>query len=155
MNSGKVFQINASNGGVPKLPVRHSDVNELGLLIDEQKNKKHHGGPERAVCLYSLERIQALQAEGHPIFPGAIGENVTVSGLDWEQMVPGVQLNVGDSLVLEITSYAVPCQNIRDSFVGHKFGRVSQKTNPGWARAYCKVLQTGSIQVSDSIQIVG
>ena len=37
-----------------------------------------HGGPERALCLFSLERILELQAEGHPIFPGAAGENITI-----------------------------------------------------------------------------
>lgn len=153
--SGRVFQINASNGGVPKLPIRQSDVNELGLLSDEQKHKKFHGGPERALCLYSVERIQALQDEGHPIYPGSIGENITIAGLDWGRMVPGVQLKLGESLTVEITSYAVPCKQIKDSFANDQFVRVSQKVNPGWARAYTKVIQTGSIQVGDAVEIVG
>ncbi len=154
MKTGRIFQINASNGGVPKSPIRQSDVNELGLLTDSQKHKKFHGGPERALCLYSVERIQALQDEGHPIFPGAIGENVTISGVDWDQMVPGVQLQLGDSLVVEVTSYAVPCKQIKESFKEHQFVRVSQKSNPGWARAYTKVIANGRIQVGDAVEVV-
>lgn len=154
MKKGRIFQINASSGGVPKLPIRAGEVNNLGLLVDDQRNKKHHGGPERALCLYGLERIQALQENGNPIYPGAIGENITLSGFDWEQLVPGVQLRLGDSLHIEITSYAVPCLNIRDAFLNHKIGAVSQKSNPGWARTYAKVLTPGHIQVGDLVEIV-
>lgn len=149
--NGHIFQINASNGGVPKRPIRTAEVAPLGLTVDDQRNKKHHGGPARAICLFSLDRILALQAEGHPIYPGSIGENVTISGVDWEQVLLGMRLRLGNEVVLEVTSYAVPCSNIRESFVGHRFGRVSQKANPGWARAYTRVVETGTIQVGDQV----
>lgn len=151
--SGHIFQINASDGGVPKRPLRHADVAQLGLTEDDQTDREHHGGPDRAVCLFSLERIVALQAEGHPIYPGSIGENVTVTGVDWAALQPGTRLRLGDEVVLEVTSYAVPCRNIQGSFVGHKYGRVSQTTNPGWARAYARVLRTGQIRVGDKVQV--
>lgn len=150
---GHIFQINASEGGVPKRPLRHAEVAKLGLTVDDQSDKEHHGGPERAVCLFSLERIVALQAEGHPIYPGSIGENITIAGIDWEQVQPGTRLRLGNEVVVQITSYAVPCRNIQGSFVGHKYGRVSQTANPGWARAYARVLQTGQIGVGDKVQI--
>ena len=51
------------------------------------------GGPLAALCLYSLEVIQALQAEGHSIFPGSVGENITLSHLDWSRVTPGVRLD--------------------------------------------------------------
>ncbi|MEM7115011.1 MAG: MOSC domain-containing protein [Chloroflexota bacterium] len=149
--NGHIFQINASNGGVPKRPLRKAAVEPLGITVDKQENLKHHGGPERAVCLYSLDQILALQAEGHPIYPGSIGENVTISGVDWSQVQPGTRLRLGDEVILEVTSYAVPCRKIQGSFAGYKFGRVSQKANPGWARAYTRVLQTGQIQVGDKV----
>ena len=90
-----IFQINVSPGGVPKLPVRSAEVTALELVGDAHNNNVVHGGPTRAVCLYSLERILALQAEGHPIFPGATGENVTLAGVDWDAVVPGVRLQAG------------------------------------------------------------
>ena len=58
-------------------------VSRLSLLGDAQNDKKHHGGSEQAVCIYALERIHALQQEGHPIDVGTAGENVTVEGIDW------------------------------------------------------------------------
>src|ERR1051325_7108870 len=78
----RVFQINASSGGVPKLALSSALVNDLGILSDSHHDTKHHGGPDRAICLYSLEHIIALQQEGHPIFPGSVGENITTFGLE-------------------------------------------------------------------------
>ena len=88
-----VNQINVSDGGVPKLPVREAKVGEGGLDGDRQRNLKFHGGPDRAVCLYSLELIERLQDEGHPIDSGFSGENLTLSGLDWDLVRPGVRVD--------------------------------------------------------------
>ncbi len=73
-----VHQISVSDGGVPKLPVLEATVSDKGVDGDRQRNLKFHGGPDRAVCLYSLELIERLQDEGHPIDPGSSGENLTV-----------------------------------------------------------------------------
>lgn len=64
-----IFQINISRGGVPKQPIPIGEVTPLGLVGDVQRDRKHHGGPERPLCLFSLEHILALQAEGHPSTP--------------------------------------------------------------------------------------
>lgn len=146
---GKIFQLSVSKGGVPKLALRQAQVTDLGIEGDEHRDLKHHGGPERALCLYSLERIMALQAEGHPIFPGAAGENVTVSGLDWERVVPGTQLLLGENVVVEVTNYTVPCNNIRGSFAGGDFMRIDQDRFPGWSRVYAKVVQGGEVVTGD------
>lgn len=70
----RVYQISMSNGGVPKLPVPEARMTTLGVEGDRQRNPDIHGGPERAVCLFSLEVIEALQTEGHPIAPGSAGD---------------------------------------------------------------------------------
>src|SRR5687768_6969799 len=92
---GWVVSIHVSNGGVPKLEVPSARVTAAGVEGDRQRNLKHHGGPDRALCLYSFELIQALQAEGHPIVPGSIGENVVVAGIDWRRMLPGTRVRLG------------------------------------------------------------
>lgn len=148
-----IFQINMSGGGVPKYAVRHAEVDSYGLRGDDHNDTEHHGGLLKAVCLYSLERILALQSEGNPIFPGAIGENVTIVGLDWSQIVPGVRLTLGDAVELEITRYATPCSNIQSYFAGGHIERVSWQTNHGWARAYARVLQPGLITTGDSVSL--
>lgn len=151
---GRLFQINVSNGGVPKLPLRRSEVSTLGLAEDRHTNPEIHGGPERAICLYSLERILALQAEGHPIFPGSTGENLTLSGLDWDLILPGVRLQVGETLLLEVTRFTTPCQTIIASFSDLNSNRIHAKKYPGWSRAYARVLQPGVVQIGDPVQIV-
>ena len=150
--TARIFQINVSQGGVPKLPVQHTRVTENGLEGDKQKHLKFHGGPKRAVCLYSLERLQALQAEGHPIFAGATGENLTVSGLDWDTVVPGLRLRLGEEAVIETLSYTEPCAAIRHYFAGGDLKRMLQDANPGWSRVYARVLSEGAITVGDPVQ---
>ena len=154
MPLARVFQINASDGGVPKLAVPRTEITADGITKDRQANLKHHGGPDRALCLYSLERILDLQAEGHPIFPGAAGENLTLSGLDWEAVRPGVKLRVGDDVLIETVSYTAPCATIRSYFAGGNPGRISQKEYPGWSRLYARVIHPGSIVVADLVEVV-
>ena len=149
-----IFQINVSQGGVPKMPVRSAEVTKLELVGDAHNNMKVHGGPMRAVCLYSLERILALQAEGHPIFPGATGENVTVSGVDWDAVVPGTRLRLGDTVEIEITQYTEPCPKITTSFADGDISRMQQATHPGWSRVYASVITTGEIRVGDAVTVL-
>jgi MOSC domain-containing protein YiiM len=56
--TGRLVSINLSNGGVPKRPVPECRVTESGLEGDRQRDLHFHGGPNRAVCLYPLERIR-------------------------------------------------------------------------------------------------
>jgi MOSC domain-containing protein YiiM len=137
---------------VPKLSRSPCAVRAKGLEGDRQRDLRHHGGPSRAVCLYSLDLIRALQAEGHPIEAGSIGENFTLAGIDWPQMLPGAQLEVG-GVLLELTDYAAPCSNLEPYFLGGKFKRVSQKAHPGWSRLYARVLREGTVQVGDAVRV--
>lgn len=151
---GYIYQLNCSNGGVPKLPVGEAELTPTGLIGDRQRHPIIHGGPQRALCLYSLEVIQALQAEGHPIYPGSIGENVTVAGLAWSSLAPGRRLALGDEVVIELTSYANPCRNIRGSFGDGKFKRVSQKQHEGQSRLYARVIRTGKLAVGQAVRLL-
>lgn len=83
-DNGRIASINRSDGGVPKLPVNSARITVNGVDTDRQADRVHHGGPDRAVCLYSLEHILMLQAEGNPIYPGSIGENLTLTGVPWD-----------------------------------------------------------------------
>ena len=152
--NGRIVQISVSQGGVPKTAVPAARVAQDGLEGDAQRDREHHGGPERAVCLYSLEAIQNLQGEGHSIAPGSIGENVTVAGLDWSAVAPGDYLLLGDTVLLQVTRYASPCLNIRGSFKDGEFARVSQKRHQGWSRVYARVLVAGTIQRDDPVRLL-
>lgn len=150
--TGILRSINVSDGGVPKRPRTPAEVRPTGVQDDRQGDLRYHGGPERAVCLYSLDLLDALKAEGHPIEVGSIGENFTVAGLDWKQMVPGAKVMVG-AVELEITDYAGPCSNLLPYFLGGRIERVSQKVHPGWSRLYARVLREGTVQVGDRVSL--
>jgi MOSC domain-containing protein YiiM len=152
---GRIHQLNSSRGGVPKTPVPDALLTETGLEGDAVRFPKFHGGPERALCLFSLERIRELQQEGHPIFPGSVGENVTVEGLDWGRLAPGSRLALGGEVVVEISSYTSPCKTIRASFLDGQFERISQKKHPGDSRLYARVLRTGRLAVGQAVRLLG
>ena len=154
MTEGRIFQLNVSDGGVPKLAVREALLTPAGLEGDRQRDLRYHGGPDRALCLFALERIQELQAEGHPIFPGSVGENVTVAGLDWARLAPGARLALGDEALIEITSYTSPCKKIAASFREGDFKRISQKLRPGDSRLYARVLRPGQLAVGQSVNVL-
>jgi MOSC domain-containing protein YiiM len=154
MSEGRIFQLNCSDGGVPKLAVREAILTETGLVGDRQATPGVHGGPERALCLFSLEHIQRLQAEGHKIFPGSVGDNVTVAGLDWSTLAPGSRLALGDEALVEISSYTDPCKTIKDSFVDGEFQRIAQKLHPGESRLYARVLQTGHLAIGQIVRVL-
>lgn len=149
-----VFQINISPGGVPKLPVHDAEVSELCIIGDKQKHTEIHGGANRAICLFSLEKILALQEEGHPIFPGSTGENLTITGLDWDVIKPNMQMAIGDEVVLEMNKPTTPCKQIRPSFSDQNSNRIHSDKMPGWSRYYARVIKTGKIKTGDKVSIL-
>jgi len=148
-----VHQINVSDGGVPKLPVPEARVTVEGVSGDRQRSPKIHGGPDRAVCLFSLEVIEKLQAEGHPIRPGSSGENLTLGGVDWAALEPGDRLRIGETIQLEIVSYTAPCEHNARWFLDGDYKRISQKRHPGWSRLYARVLAEGMVRQGDPVTL--
>jgi MOSC domain-containing protein YiiM len=151
MFNGRITSLNCSVGGVPKSPVASVEITAAGLAGDRQRNLKVHGGPDRAVCLLAQEIIDELAVQGHPIRPGSTGENITIAGLDWSTLVPGVRLMLANTVVLEITSFTAPCSNIAKSFVNGAIACLDQKKNPGRARLYARVLVPGQVAVGDAV----
>jgi MOSC domain-containing protein YiiM len=149
----RIDQISVSPGGVPKTAIPTAWVTTEGLEGDSHRYR-HHGGPERAVCLYSIEAMEWLRTEGHSIAPGSIGENVTVKGLDWSAVVPGRRVLLGERVLLEVTRYTTPCQTIRGVFKGGDIARVSHKAHPGWSRVYARVLVEGLIRRDDPVRLL-
>jgi MOSC domain-containing protein YiiM len=151
--TGVIAQISVSMGGVPKRAVDRAIVWEEGLEGDRQADLRVHGGPTRAVCLYSFEVIEKLRAEGHLIAPGAAGENVTIRALDWSLVVPGVELRLGREVHLEVTAYTKPCWKNAQWFRDGDYKRISQTRHPGESRVYARVLRGGAIRVGDPVEL--
>ena len=151
---GRIVQLSASNGGVPKLPLAEATVDANGITVDRQADRRAHGGPRRALCLFALERIETLAAEGHPIAPGATGENVTTQGIDWDRVVPGSRLRLGETVLIEVTGYTEPCWKNAQWFLEGDFSVMGQETRPGFSRVYARVLEGGDLRPGDAVELV-
>ena len=148
----RVVQISVNpRGGVPKHRVLQARLSLNNVEGDKQRNLKFHGGPERAVCLFSWEVIRVLQDEGHPIDCGTTGENLTLSGLDWSTLATGDQLQIGEDALIEITRPTTPCKNIAASFTDGDFMRISHKKFPADTRYYARVLHEGIVHEGDAV----
>jgi MOSC domain-containing protein YiiM len=152
--SGCVHQVSVSSGGVPKRAIDSGYVGKLGLL-DDRHTDRFHGGPDKALCLFSLEVIEGLATEGHAVVPGAAGENVTVAGVDWNAVVPGTRWLIGDEVEIEITHFTAPCKKNSRWFADGDFSRMSQQLHPGRSRVYARVLTEGVIRPNEQFAPAG
>lgn len=146
---GVVVALHLGDGGVPKQAVRSVEVDHGGVVGDRQSTRRHHGAPWQALCIWSEEVIAAFAAGGHPIGPGFAGENITVAGLRWGEVRPGVRLAIG-SVRCEVSSYAVPCRQNAAWFSDRSFDRIHHRHGPV-SRMYATVLEPGSIAVGDPV----
>ena len=108
--SGTVLQVSLSRGGVPKLPVLAGQLTEAGVAGDSWRYR-FHGGPRQAILLITVEGIDELVAQGFPLFPGALGENLTIRGIARRALQPGRRLQAGEATV-ELTKVRIPCAAI-------------------------------------------
>lgn len=151
---GRIVQLSASNGGVPKLPLAEVTVDANGVTVDRQADRRAHGGPRRALCLFALERIEALAAEGHPIAPGATGENITTEGVDWNRVTPGARLRLGEAVLIEVTGYTEPCWKNARWFLEGDFSCIDQEVRPGFSRVYARVIEGGTLRSGDPVELL-
>lgn len=70
--------------GIHKHPVPgRVRVTAQGLDGDHVLNRKHHGGPDQAVYVYTREDYDHWsEALGWTLEPGTFGENLLISGLE-------------------------------------------------------------------------
>jgi len=151
-HTGTLVQVNASGGGVPKAALASAVIDRRGLVGDTQAERMHHGKPMQALSLWSADVIAALQAEGHSVYAGAAGENLTLAGIDWTTIRPGVQLVVGDVLA-EVSAFATPCTKNAQWFSDRNFRRIDHTGHPGWSRAYAWVRRGGTVAPGDQVDV--
>jgi MOSC domain-containing protein YiiM len=158
----RIVQINTSAGGVPKKPVAEARVTFSRVTGDDWNDKKHHGLPGQALCLFSMELIEELKAEGFPLFPGAIGENFTTEGLDFRLLRPGELFRVGEHVEIRITKIRVPCRTITVYGEGIMRATYDQRVREGdtgsplWGRSgfYAEVLREGVVRPGDKLAFI-
>ncbi len=149
---GRITGLHISDGGVPKLPVQSLEIVSTNCIGDKQNDLKHHGGIDKAVCLFQQEIIDQLNSEGHPINAGSTGENILIHGIPIGNIYPGVIIKF-PSVELIITQDAPPCKTIKDSFKDGYFNAISHKKKPHYTRWYARVIKEGVVSVDDSVSV--
>ena len=151
--SAKVTGLHISSGGVPKTPVDSLTVTNNGCQGDDQADKKHHGGKDKAICLFQQEILDSLSIDGHPIFPGSTGENILIEGVDIGKIGIDTCLRIGEVEII-VTQDAPPCKTIKNSFINGTFNKISHRKNPNFTRWYASVNVTGTITIGDLVELI-
>jgi MOSC domain-containing protein YiiM len=159
--NSSVLQINISRGGMPKRAIAEAEVNSLGIVGDHQAHPEVHGGPFQALLLVTSEGIEELIAEGFPLFPGALGENLTTLGLDRRWLRTGQRYRVGE-VIIELTTLRQPCSQLSVYGLGIQRAVYDAKmdsgdvTSPRWGLGgfYASVMRGGTIRTGDPIQLL-
>ncbi len=157
-----VMQINVSQGGVPKRAVMEGIVTPLGLAGDGHAHPDIHGGTRKALLLITSEGIEELKAAGFPLYPGALGENLTTQGLDRRSVRVGQRYRIG-GVVIEITKVRAPCDTLSPYGAGIQKAvydaavKAHDPASPRWGLSgfYASVVQPGTIRPGDAITLVG
>lgn len=66
----------------------------------------------RQVHLLAAELLEELADRGYEVAPGAVGENVTTSGVDLLALPTGAWLRLGADAIVEVTGLRNPCRQL-------------------------------------------
>jgi MOSC domain-containing protein YiiM len=135
-----------------KQPVAEAMLRLTNLDGDRQADLKNHGGPDKAVCVYSFDHYPYWEsAFGRKLTPGAFSENFTISGLRESRVSIGDTFRAGEAVV-QISQPRKPCSKLA--------GRHNRKDLPalihanGFSGFYLRVLSEGMVRAGDEFTLV-
>ncbi|WP_169753434.1 MOSC domain-containing protein [Campylobacter mucosalis] len=128
-------------------------ANKLGFIGDEVADTIHHGGEQKAIFANSYQNYplweEFLSLKNLPF--GAMGENLTIDGLDENSVCVGDIHKVG-SLIIQVSQPRKPCSKLSKRWNNANMGGEIFKTGlSGW---YYRVLEEGSCKAGDEIKIL-
>lgn len=136
--------------GIHKNPV--SEPVFLSTLIftgDGQGDLMHHGGVDKAVCVYPYEHYPYWERElGKPLHPGAFGENLTLRGLTENDVCIGDSFQIGEAVV-QVSQPRQPCFKL--SLIHERKEMPLLVQNTGYTGYYFRVLKEGMVDPSDQL----
>ena len=147
--------------GIHKRPVAGPvPVRLMGLQGDEQADLSVHGGVSKAVYAYPQAHYafwQTVRAQagvagwGETLAPGALGENLTLEGLQETDLWVGDQLRLPHCL-LAVSEPRMPCAKLNAALgFPHAVKLMSQS---GYCGSYLVVLEAGTVGAGDTIEVL-
>jgi len=138
--------------GIEKQRVQEVYLSSQGFEGDDVADKKHHGGPDRAVCLYPAEHyIQWEQELGKTLPVAAFGENLTVTNMLESDVCIGDIYKIGDA-VIQITQGRIPCSTIDRYTEANTL--LKRLIETGYTGFLARVLEEGTICADSTIELV-
>lgn len=159
---GRVLQLHAKPAvegehGLPKPAVGAAWLAAEGVEGDHNRHRsaKGRGDPTSAVLLLPAETLAQLRAEGWPVLPGHLGENLTTEGVPYATLGPG-QRWVAGGATLEVTRVCDPCTNLYAlPYVGPARGPAFLRTLVGRRGWYAAVVGPGLVRPGDPLRLEG
>jgi MOSC domain-containing protein YiiM len=139
--------------GIHKRPVEGPQpVRDNQLGADRQGDNSVHGGEHKAVYAYSHEDYAWWESElGRELEPGTFGENLTTEGIDASGALVGERWRIGTAL-LEASEPRIPCSKLAHRMEDPAFvKRFARALRPG---AYMRILEEGTVEAGDAIELV-
>ncbi len=158
LNSGRIRPLGREGlpSGIDKRPLDGPvQVTRTGLAGDEQADRLHHGGPDKALHHYPAEHYESwrseLPAKAALFVPGAFGENLSTHGLTEDVVCLGDVWRLGGA-ILQVSQGRQPCRRLNLRFdLPDMIERVRQNGRSGW---YYRVLEPGLAGPADRLRLV-
>ena len=155
--SASVIQISVKSEtpgevGLPILSVAQALVKKEGLEGDynRARKKKKDNDPDMAVMIISTDILDQLNQEGWPVKPGDVGENLTITNIDYKKIAAGQQYLIGEAEI-EISFICEPCTNLyKLPYVGTQRGPEFMAAIMNRRGGYARVLKEGSVSVGNT-----
>lgn len=130
-------------------PVR---LDETNLGGDGQADLVHHGGPDRALLIYSAEHYPNWEKRFERSFEfGSFGENFTVTSVDEHSICLGDRWEANDILV-EVSQPRLPCFKLaRRLDIPGLNVEVMNNRRGGW---YARTLKQGNVEKGETLRLV-
>jgi MOSC domain-containing protein YiiM len=159
--TGAVVQVSVSAGGVPKHAIGCGDVTVGGIAGDGWHHPQFHGIPKRAILMITAEGLDEIKAMGFPVYPGALGENLTTRGLDRRALRIGQPFRCGAASI-QLTELRLPCDTlsvygngIQAAIYDARAMRVDPSSDVwGLSGFYASVIEPGVLRPGDSITLL-
>ncbi|MCM3338443.1 MOSC domain-containing protein [Paenibacillus sp. MER TA 81-3] len=137
--------------GMVKLPVSEPTyLHPLGFDGDGQADTKHHGGPDKAVCVYAQEHYAYWEARWQRELPvAAFGENLTTEGLIEQDVHIGDIFHIGEAIV-QVTQPRQPCFKLAARYKMPEVPLWMQET--GYTGLYFRVLTPGLVHPGGTLE---
>ena len=150
-----VLQPDGEQTGIFKRPIDSAVVTCMGIIGDQQADRRYHGGPEKALHQFAQVSYDQIVSEFPSLEgmakPGSIGENISSSDLTDETVYLGDCYRMGEVLV-QVSQPRRPCWKINHKFSIERLSIfVEQRNIAGW---YYRVLETGTLRVDDAIELL-